>query len=167
MMRYTGLDVSTLLTLPKSAVRGNRVLTYRLKNKAEVWTVIPQWVADKLQSAPHDGQMHFFWSGAGLPHTRASKWFSRLRKLLDLAGLPHRTPHNFRHHFAVEHLLSGTPIEDVARLLGHNDVNVTLRSYAAWVERRQAQLEAHQQRVWSSDPLHLKMTENPDYQESV
>ena len=28
------------------------------------------------------------------------------------------SPHNFRNHFAIEHLLKGTPIEDVARLLG-------------------------------------------------
>jgi integrase len=90
-------------------------------------------------------------------HTRASKWFARLRKLLDLAGLQHRTPHNFRHHFAIEHLLSGTPIEDVRRLLGHNDISITIKSYAAWIKERQVRLEGHQQRVWDTDPLHQRM----------
>jgi len=108
--------------------------------------------------APHDGETYFFWSGIGKPHTRASKWFSRLRKLLDLAGLPHRTPHNFRHHFAVEHLLDETPIEEVSRLLGHNDVTVTIKSYASWVKARQTKLEGHQRKVWEKDPQHQRMT---------
>ena len=90
-------------------------------------------------------------------HTRASKWLARLRRLLDLAGLPHRTRHNFRHHFAIEHLLSGTPIEDVSRLLGHNDISITIKSYAAWIKERQVRLEGHQQRVWDADPLHQRM----------
>jgi len=157
LMRYTGMDLSTTMTLPKSHVRGNQILTYRLKNGSEVWTIVPQWVIGKLAAAPHDSNKYFFWSGEGLPHTRASKWFNRLRKLLDLAGLQHRTPHNFRHHFAVEHLLRGTPIEDVSRLLGHNDISITMRSYAAWIKDRQVRLEGHQQKVWSSDPLHQRM----------
>jgi hypothetical protein len=53
-MRYTGLDVSTMMSLPKSHVRGNKILTYRLKNGSEVWTVVPEWVVEKLQAAPHD-----------------------------------------------------------------------------------------------------------------
>jgi integrase/recombinase XerD len=158
LMRYTGMDVSTTMTLPKSRVRGNQILTYRLKNGSEVWTVVPEWVVEKLWAAPHDSDQYFFWSGNGTPHTRASKWFTRLRKLLDLAALPHRTPHNFRHHFAVEHLIHGTPIEDVSRLLGHNDIRVTLKSYAAWIKKRQERLEGHQRRVWESDPLHRQMT---------
>jgi integrase len=164
LLRYTGMDVSTTMSLRKTAVRENTILTYRLKNGSEVWTVVPEWVVEKLQAAPHDSDTYFFWSGEGSPHTRASKWFSRLRKLFDLAKLPHRTPHNFRHHFAVEHLLRGTPIEDVSRLLGHNDIGVTIKSYAAWVKDRQTRLEGHQQRVWSSDPLHQRMTaKRPDW----
>ncbi len=158
LMRYTGMDVSTTMSLPKAHVRENSILTYRLKNGAEVWTVVPEWAIATLQSAPHDSETYFFWSGEGKPHTRASKWFSRLRKLLDLAGLKHRTPHNFRHHFAVEHLLRGTPIEDVSRLLGHANIGVTMKSYAAWIKDRQIRLEGHQQKVWSADPLHQRMT---------
>ena len=158
LMRYTGMDVSTTMTLPKSHVRGNTILTYRLKNDAEVWTIVPEWVVDRLQAAPHDSEKYFFWSGHGGPKSRANKWFSRLRKLLDQAGLQHRTPHNFRHHFAVEHLLRGTPIEDVSRLLGHANIGVTMKSYAAWIKDRQVRLEGHQQRVWASDPLHQRMT---------
>jgi integrase len=80
-----------------------------------------------------------------------------MRKLLDAAGLSHRTSHNFRHHFAVEHLLNGTPIEDVSRLLGHNSIRITIQFYGAWVKQRQERLEQHQRRVWENDPLHIRM----------
>jgi site-specific recombinase XerD len=159
LMRYTGMDVSTTMTLPKSRVRGNKILTYRLKNGNEVSTIVPEWVTGKLLAAPHDSEAYFFWSGNGKPHTRASKWFTRLRKVLDLAGLPHRTPHNFRHHFAVEQLLMGTDIVEVSRLLGHNDITVTMRSYGAWVKARQDKMEAQQTQVWEHDPLHRRMNE--------
>ncbi len=82
---------------------------------------------------------------------------ARLWKLVDLAGLQHRTPHNFRHHFAIEHLLSGTPIEDVSRLLGHNDISITIKSHAAWLKERQVRLEGHRQRAWDTDPLPQRM----------
>jgi len=167
LMRYSGMDVSTTMSLAKAHVKGNTIRTYRLKNGNEVWTVVPEWVVAKLQMAPHDSSEYFFWSGEGSKHTRASKWFARLRKLLDLAGLQHRTPHNFRHHFAVEHLLRGTPIEDVARLLGHANISVTMKSYAAWVDQRQTRLESHQKKVSENDPLHQRMNATKPAAEAI
>jgi hypothetical protein len=67
LMRYTGMDVSTTMSLPGAHVRENAILTYRLKNGAEVWTVVPEWVIDKLQAAPHDSEACFFWSGKEVP----------------------------------------------------------------------------------------------------
>jgi integrase len=161
-MRYTGLDVSTTLNLKKSAVRGTRIMTHRKKSGEEVWTTVPAWVVEKLEIAPHDSNEYFFWSGQGNSKTRASKWFSRLRKLLDLAGLPHRTPHNFRHHFAVELLSMGVPIDQVARLLGHASVKTTEKSYGRWVKGRQDALEQHLDRVRASDPHNQRMTRQDD-----
>ena len=63
-MRYTGMDVSTTMSLPKAHVRENTILTYRLKNGAEVWTVVPEWVIDKLLAAPHDSEVFLLeWPG--------------------------------------------------------------------------------------------------------
>ena len=72
------------------------------------------------------------------------------------AGIGRRTTSGIILH-ALEHLLSGTPIEDVSRLLGHHDISITIKSYAAWIKERQLRLEGHQQRVWDADPLHQRM----------
>jgi integrase len=168
VQRYTGLDVSTTMSLEKSHVRGNEILTRRLKTKEEVWTVVPPWVIKKLWAAPHDSRKYFFWSGEGSRHTRSSKWFERLRKLLDLAGLEHRTPHNFRHTFACYHLLEGTPIDQVARMLGHKNMQTTMDSYAGWVKARREQLAASQRKIWETDPEHIrqmKLAEQEDLAE--
>lgn len=122
-----------------------------------MWTVVPEWVVEKLQAAPHDSSKYFFWSGEGKMHTRASKWLARLRRLLDLAGFPHRTRHNFRHRFAIEHLLSGTPIEDVSRLLGHKESGIPIRTSAWWrptqIAHRHNQRSSHEERVNKTIPF--------------
>ena len=40
------------------------------------------------------------------------------------------TPHTLRHTFATEHLRSGTPIEKVSDMLGHEDVKTTYSEYS-------------------------------------
>lgn len=162
IMRYTGLAVADTTKLEKSSVRGNQILTYRTKTNGDVWTTVPKWVVEKLWAAPHDSDRYFFWSGTSKLHTRTSKWFSRLRKLLNLADLQHRTPHNFRHHFAVELLQNDVPIDVVARLMGHKNVRTTEESYGKWVRARQRRLEEHLDRVRSLDPLNQRMSQQAD-----
>jgi len=58
-----------------------------------------------------------------------------------VAGIQNGHPHRFRDTFAVETLLAGTPLEQVAALLGHSSIKVTERHYAPWVKYRLQQLE--------------------------
>jgi integrase/recombinase XerD len=46
----------------------------------------------------------------------------------------------FRDTFAVEYLLTGMPLEEVSRLLGHSNVLITQKHYAPWVVERQQKL---------------------------
>jgi integrase/recombinase XerD len=48
----------------------------------------------------------------------------------------------WRDTFAVELLLAGATIEQVAALLGHQSTRVTEKHYSPWVKARQEQLEA-------------------------
>ena len=66
--------------------------------------------------------------------------------------------HRFRDTFAVELLLTGTPIEHVSAFLGHASIRVTERHYAPWVRARQERADADVQRSWRQDPVVLMET---------
>ena len=71
-----------------------------------------------------------------------------LRRLFELAGVEGGHAHRFRDTFAVELLLSGVPIDQVAVLLGHSSVKITEKHYSPWVKARQDQLEAAVRKAW-------------------
>jgi hypothetical protein len=50
-------------------------------------------------------------------------------------------------------LLNGIPIEDVAILLGHQDVRITQKHYSPWVRSRQLRLEERVRSTWKVAPV--------------
>jgi integrase len=54
-----------------------------------------------------------------------------VRKAARAAGLPGFTPHMLRHAFASWLARTGTPLTDIARILGHADIQMAAR-YAQW-----------------------------------
>ena len=52
------------------------------------------------------------------------------RKYAKAAGLPHITIHEFRHSHASLLCNEGISIQEIARRLGHSDVQVTWKTYA-------------------------------------
>ena len=92
------------------------------------------------------------------PGTLARDWHSKLVKLFKVAGIQNGHAHRFRDTFAVEALLAGTPIEQVAALLGHSSIKMTERHYSPWVKARQEQMEASVIHSWELDPLIVKQT---------
>ncbi len=62
------------------------------------------------------------------------------------------TPHMFRHTLARDLLERGTPMEEIAELLG-NSMRVVEKYYSKWDVRRQARLETRLQDFWDNDPL--------------
>ena len=50
--------------------------------------------------------------------------------------------HRLRDTFAVDLLQKGIPMEEVSKLLGHESIKATERSYAKWVKERQDRLDA-------------------------
>jgi integrase len=47
-------------------------------------------------------------------------------------------------------LQQGVPIEDVQQILGHEDVNTTLRHYGNWVKERQDRLTRSMEKIWET-----------------
>jgi integrase len=175
VMRYTGMSIGDMTKLEKQHVYGCRIRTYRKKTDEDVYGIVPQFVIDALNEAPHDSETYFFWSGEGTAKTRSSKWGVRLQRLFVLADVKTREvekkrrsggklkdgeetvkvsdakPHMFRHTLARDLLLGEMPMEELAEVLG-NSMRIVEKYYSKWDTRRQARLEQHLSKFWNEDP---------------
>ncbi|MFY9562194.1 MAG: site-specific integrase [Terriglobales bacterium] len=52
----------------------------------------------------------------------------------------HMRSHRLRDTFAVDLLSKGVPMEEVSKLLGHDSIKTTEKSYSAWAKTRQDRL---------------------------
>jgi len=176
VMRYTGMSIGDTAKLEKADVDGSRIRTYRKKTGEDVFARVPPFVVDALDKAPHDSEQFYFWTGQGKLHTRTSKWGNRLQRLFVAADVrtvesekkrrsggklkaeaeavkvSKATPHMFRHTLARDLLERGTPMEEIAELLG-NSMEVVEKYYSKWDTRRQARLEKRLEDFWQNDPL--------------
>jgi integrase/recombinase XerD len=77
-----------------------------------------------LQIRPSSERKNFLLGQRGEPLS-AHAIYNVVVKYGRLAGLDEVTPHSLRHTFARTLLASGTPINDVADLLGHSSLDTT------------------------------------------
>jgi hypothetical protein len=61
------------------------------------------------------------------------------------------TPHCLRDTFAVSLLQKGVPLEEVSKLLGHESIKTTEKSYAKWVQASQDRLDELVVGTWKID----------------
>jgi integrase/recombinase XerD len=153
LLRYSGLRIGDAATLPVSRIVNGKVFLRTAKTGTHVTCPLPPLAVEALSACPRTNPLYFFWTGQCSRGTVARHWHSKLAKLFSVAGIPNGHPHRFRDTFAVEQLLSGTPIEQVSALLGHSSIKVTERHYAPWVKARQEQMESNVIRSWETDPL--------------
>jgi integrase/recombinase XerD len=146
----TGLRVSELVALPRSAARHDaRMIVVRGKGNKE--RLVPLNEASRQAMADYLGAMEALKPSKG--STAASKWlfpsfgesghltrqhFARdLKELAASAGLAPRlvSPHVLRHAFASHLLHNGADLRIVQTLLGHTDISTT-QIYTHVVEER-------------------------------
>jgi integrase len=120
-----------------------------------VFVPLPPFLIADLKNCPDQIEHFWFWSGEGEKKTCARNWRRAFDKLFKIASLRDEEgmrkrchPHMFRDTFAVELLLSGAPIEEVAMLLGHENLETTIKSYAPWVRERQQKLIRSVKKMW-------------------
>jgi integrase/recombinase XerD len=58
--------------------------------------------------------------------------------------------HRLRDVFVLDLLEKGVPLEEVSKLLGHESIKTTERSYAKWVKGRQERLDSLVMGTWST-----------------
>lgn len=135
----TGMDLSAALRLAaRDIVKADREIRAagtkshtrdRVVGVAEwAWPTVQELLADKTPAAP------LF---PGITRYQASAEHRRLLVALELRGEGRSALrlHDARHHWAVRQIRAGTPIEIVARQLGHVDGTLALRVYGRFIPR--------------------------------
>lgn len=148
LMAGTGLRISECLAVSLADFReGGRVLrvhqqvgrdriTAPLKSRKPGEfrdVVVPGWLWRRVQAhvTAYGTTGYLFMRNGG--HVAYPDYHSRFLSAAAKAGLPDYTEHQLRHRFASVLLERGVPITDVARWLGHKDINVTFAIYSHFI----------------------------------
>mgnify|MGYP001197274776 FL=1 len=137
-MRFTGLRIGDAIRLSKSQVTDGKVFVRTAKTGQPVTVPVPPQVFEALRKAD-SGSEQYFWTGKNI-RSAVSNWSRYLARVFALAEIQDGHSHRFRDTCAVELLLAGASIEDVATILG-NTPQVVSKHYAPWVKERQVRLE--------------------------
>ena len=159
LLRYSGVSIQDASLLRRDAVQaGGDLVLRRAKSGELVMVTLPDEVLAALDAVAEPGSPHYFWTGRSEPATPPKYWRKRLQRIADEAGVKGFHPHRLRDTFAVELLLAGVLIQDVATLLGHSSVATTERHYAPWNLARRERLSRIVREVHQRDPILLEFT---------
>jgi integrase/recombinase XerD len=156
LMRHSGLAIRDALTLKREEITHDKtaglylIVTSRQKTGTHVSVPIPPDVAKEILAVANGNKTYVFWSGVGDEESATKNWAKYLAKLFDDAKITsgHMRSHRLRDTFAVDLLQNGVPLEEVSKLLGHNSIKTTEKSYAKWVKGRQDRLNSLVTATW-------------------
>lgn len=152
LLRYSGLRITDAVTLSKRQIEEGVLKLRTAKTGTDVRVPLPPAAINALNALPAAGG-YFFWSGMGEKKSCVGDYQRAFKKLYELAKVANGHAHRWRDTFAVELLLSGMPLEQVAVLLGHQSVRVTEKHYSPFVKARQEQLEAGVRKTFEADNM--------------
>jgi integrase len=156
LMLATGMRVSDAICYdPRKAVKSEHFWIYSFFPKKRQKNAPPKlvdvYLEDGLKTAIDEADwfspsLPFRYSG--VPTSRVDEvdvlgryvWW-KMQRIGKVANVDDCRPHRLRDTFAVRALLDGVPLEDVSRLLGHANVGITEKYYAAWTSTRKLRLE--------------------------
>jgi len=148
VLRFTGLRIRDVVTLPRDAIQGNRLFLRTAKTGTDVFCPLPPQAVAALAALPHKGRW-YFWNGTSKPKSAVGDYQKALAKVFKAAKVPRAHPHLFRHTFATDLLQRGVSLQVVSVLLGHSSTKMTERRYSHWIKGRQENLEAEVKKSWS------------------
>ena len=160
LMRWSGLAIVDALTLERNEIewdkvkKVHRIVTARQKTGTHVSVPIPADVARDLLAVLNGNERYIFWSGEGEEERITKSWakyiLAPLFKAAKIESKGNLRSHRLRDTFAVDLLQKGVPLEEVSKLLGHESIKTTEKSYAKWVKGRQDRLDALVIGTWSA-----------------
>lgn len=145
LLRYSGLRIRDAITLRRGAILEGKLFLYTGKTGTGVYIPLPETVLESLKGIGNEE--YFFWTGEGKVKSVLGSWERSLTTLFKLAGVKGHA-HKFRDNFAVDLLTHGVSVENVAMLLGHEDIRVTQKHYNPWIKQRQDSLERAVKATW-------------------
>jgi site-specific recombinase XerD len=162
LMRWTGLAIRDAVTLERGEIRHDKaarlylIVTSRQKTGTHVAVPIRPELAQELLGVANGNPRYVFWTGNGLESSTVTHWQDDMRTLFKAAGIKssgHMRSHRLRDTFAVDLLEKGVPLEEVSKLLGHESIKTTEKSYAKWVKGRQDRLNSLVTGTWKVHPV--------------
>jgi integrase len=150
LLRHTGLRIGDVVRFSTDRLRGNSAFLHMAKTGNPLWLPLPEFLVARLKLLPLYEGKYYFAAGSAKVATSTGNARRTLRKLSKLARIRTVNPHRFRDTLAISLLEQNVPIEDVQQILGHEDVNITLRHYGNWIKERQERLTRSMEKVWGT-----------------
>lgn len=145
VLRWTGMRIGDAVQLHAGKIVAKQVILRTQKNGKRVSIPLhPETAA--LIKALKNGSHYFFWSGEGTVKSATSCWQKSMARLGALAKV-HVHAHRFRHTLAAELLSKGTPVSQVADILG-NSPRIVEKHYSQWIASRQDALNEAVKATW-------------------
>jgi site-specific recombinase XerD len=148
LMRHSGLRIGDACTLSRDRINAGLLELYTAKSGTKVRVPLNPVALNALKKVPRTGG-YYFWNGESKPRTCINVWEQTFQKMFLRAGIPGHS-HQLRHTFAVGLLQKGVSMENVAALLGHQNIKITQKHYASWVAGRQQHLDQEVRRTWKA-----------------
>jgi integrase/recombinase XerD len=144
-MRYSGLRIADAIRLSKTQISRGTLFVRTAKTGQPINVPLPPDCIKALAKIA-DRSERYFWTGKNI-RSAVANWSRYLARVFELAKVNDAHSHRFRDTCAVELLLAGASVEDVATILG-NTPHVVAKHYAPWVRERQVRLEKLVRQSW-------------------
>ena len=137
LLRWSGLRITDALKLERKNIVGDLLMIYTTKTSTPVTIPLPPKVLRALNKL---STVERYFEG----DTRNKPMPFAVRSNEQLSALASNTciRISWRDSFAIELLVSGTPVDQVSKLLGHASIRTTELHYLPFVKARQDQLIA-------------------------
>jgi integrase len=146
VLRWTGLRIGDVVQLDRAKLKGGHITLRTAKNGKRVMIPVHPEIEKALEEMKPQGE-YFFWSAEGKPKSAVSDWQRTLLRLSKIAKVRIHA-HRFRHTLAADLLSKGTPVSQVADILG-NSPRIVEKHYSQWISSRQESLNQAVKATWS------------------
>lgn len=123
----TGVRVSELVGIKLNEMKGNRVLVHGKgrKDRYVYMNAKTEFAMNRYMPKRIDKDSPYLFPGGENGHIGKGTIEARTRELANLAGVEKANPHKFRRTCATMALRRGMPIEQVSKMLGHEELSTT------------------------------------------